>query len=117
MRGELVRVRNRVLAGARLRKGMRVLDVGAGTGLLALEAGRRVRQPGAVIALDVSTDALRECGRATQAASGAAQLTYVGGDAVAMPLPDACVDAVIARSVLIYVTDKPRAAREMHRVV
>jgi SAM-dependent methyltransferase len=70
-----------------------------------------------VIALDVSIDAIRECGRATQAASGAAQLTYVGGDAVAMPLPDACVDAVIARSVLIYVTDKPRAAREMYRLV
>jgi SAM-dependent methyltransferase len=117
MRAELVRVRNRVLAGARLRKGIRVLDVGAGTGLLALEAGRRVKESGTVIAMDVSTDALRECGRATRGASPAARLTFVGGDAVATPLPDACVDAVIARSVLIYVTDKASAAREMYRVV
>jgi arsenite methyltransferase len=117
MRAELVRVRNRVIAGARLRRGMRVLDVGAGTGLLALETGRRVKESGTVIALDVSTDALRECSRATRGASPAAQLTYVGGDAVALPLPDACVDAVIARSVLIYVTDKASAAGEMYRVV
>jgi arsenite methyltransferase len=43
--------------------------------------------------------------------------TYVVGDVVALPLPDGCVDAVIARSVLIYVMDKSDAARESYRVV
>jgi arsenite methyltransferase len=117
MGAELVRVRNRVLAGARLRKGMSVLDVGAGTGLLALEACRRVGASGMVIALDVSLDALCECRRAMSGESMAAQLTHVVGDAMVLPLPDGCVDAVIARSVLIYLTDKSSAARELHRVV
>jgi SAM-dependent methyltransferase len=114
---ELGRVRNRVLAGARLRKGMSVLDIGAGTGLLALEARRRVGASGRVLALDVSLDALRRCRRATSAESMAAQLTSVVGDALALPLRDGCVDAVVARSVLIYVRDKPSAARELYRVV
>jgi SAM-dependent methyltransferase len=34
-----------------------------------------------------------------------------------MPLLDASVDAVVTRSVLIYVDDKPEAAREFHRVL
>jgi arsenite methyltransferase len=108
---ELWRVRDRVLAGARLRPDMSVLDVGAGTGLLAVGARRRVGESGRVIALDTSTDALAECAR-----SGLA-LGLVVGDTVALPLPDQCVEVVVMRSVLIYVADKARAASELHRVL
>jgi SAM-dependent methyltransferase len=107
----LQRVRDRVLAGARLRRHVSVLDVGAGTGLLAVEAGRRVGGSARVIALDISTAALAECARAGIA------LDRIAGDAVALPLPDRCVDVVVMRSVLIYVTDKARAASECHRVL
>lgn len=107
----LRRMRNRVLAGARLRRDVSVLDVGAGTGLLALEARRRVGESGRVIALDISTDALAECARPGVA------LGLIVGDAVALPLPDECVDVVVTRSVLIYVADKTRAATEFHRVL
>jgi arsenite methyltransferase len=107
----LRRVRNRVLAGARLRTEVSVLDVGAGTGLLAVEARRRVGESGRVIALDISTDALAECARPGIA------IGLIAGDAVALPLPDQCVDAVLMRSVLIYVADKARAATECHRVL
>jgi ubiquinone/menaquinone biosynthesis C-methylase UbiE len=37
--------------------------VGAGTGLLAIEARRRVGEAARVIALDISTDALAQCAR------------------------------------------------------
>ena len=47
-RRALDRVRDRVLRQARLRPGERVVDLGAGTGLLALEARKRVRAAGAV---------------------------------------------------------------------
>jgi arsenite methyltransferase len=114
MNNALARVRKRVLAGVRLRQGMDVIDVGAGTGLLALDACRRVGESGSVFALDTSHDALAECRRRLR--SGDRFLPVVG-DAVALPLPDACVDAVVTRSVLIYVVDKAHAAAEFHRIL
>ncbi len=114
MDATLGRVRDRVLAGVRLRKGMRVVDVGAGTGLLALDACRRVGESGSVLTMDVSQDALTECLRAPRLG---ATLHAVVADAVALPLPDRCVDAVVTRSVLIYVVNKARAAAEFYRVL
>jgi ubiquinone/menaquinone biosynthesis C-methylase UbiE len=107
MNQTLNRLRDRVLAGARVRMGMTVVDMGAGTGLLALDAARRVGPSGRVIALDVSCPALVECRRRQQAGD---RLTVVVGDAVSLPLADHCADAVVTRSALIYVADKARAA-------
>jgi ubiquinone/menaquinone biosynthesis C-methylase UbiE len=72
---------------------------------------RRVGESARVIALDISTDALAQCARPGIA------LDLVAGDAVALPLPDQCMDVVVTRSVLIYVADKARAAKEFHRVL
>src|SRR5206468_6740661 len=52
--------RDRVLDGAQLEPGETVVDVGAGTGLLALGALERVGADGEVLAIDVSVDALEE---------------------------------------------------------
>jgi ubiquinone/menaquinone biosynthesis C-methylase UbiE len=106
-----------VLAGARLRDGDRVLDVGAGTGLIALEARRHVGSDGLVVALDVSADALRECRVLAERQPSAARLGVVQGSAERLPLSDGSVDAVLTRSVLIYVRDQGRAAREIRRVL
>jgi ubiquinone/menaquinone biosynthesis C-methylase UbiE len=63
-----------------------------------------------VIALDVSRDALVEGVRVAR--SGGDLLHPVVADAMSLPLSDECVDAVVTRSVLIYVADKARAAAE-----
>jgi arsenite methyltransferase len=82
--------------------------------LLALDAARRIGEGGRVIAVDVSHDALAECRRPQQSFD---VLHAVVGDALSLPLPDACAHAVVARSVLIYVVDKASAAAEFHRVL
>lgn len=113
----LERIRTGTLRGARLRKGQRVLDVGAGTGLLALEACRRVGPEGAVIALDLSRAALQEAARLYAGSQPDGVFTLVAGDALALPFADQSFDAVLTRSVLIYVADKAAAAREFYRVL
>jgi arsenite methyltransferase len=110
---ELGRKRDRVLDGAALSPGDTVADVGAGTGLLTLGALERVGPDGDVIALDVSVDALDEL----RAHTAAANISYLVGQADVLPLRDASVDAVVTRSVLIYVEDKAEAAREFARVL
>jgi arsenite methyltransferase len=110
---QLGNTRDHVLDGAKLEHGDAVADVGAGTGLLTLGAVERVGPDGDVIALDVSVDALEEL----RVHTAAANISYLVGQADVLPLRDASVDAVLTRSVLIYVDDKAEAAREFARVL
>jgi arsenite methyltransferase len=105
--------RERVLDGARLDRGSVVADVGAGTGLLTFAAAERVGPEGDVIALDISVDVLEEL----RARAAAPNISYLVGQADVLPLLDASADAVVTRSVLIYVDDKAEAAREFRRVL
>lgn len=110
---QLGRWRDHVLDGADIGRGETVADVGAGTGLLTLGAVERVGPDGDVLALDVSVDALEEL----RANTSATNISYLVGQADVLPLPDASVDAVVTRSVLIYVDDKAEVAREFERVL
>ena len=113
----LARVRDRILREARLRPGERVVDLGAGTGLLALEARKRVKGSGGVVAVDGSADALSECRRQAEPAANVAPLACVVGDALHIPLASQSVDVVMTRSVLIYLADKQAGVRELYRVL
>jgi arsenite methyltransferase len=111
-------VRDRVLAKAHLPDGAVLLDVGCGDGLIAFGALDLVGEGGEVIFADISEDLLDECrARATKlAAAERCRFVTCGADDLS-PLPDACVDAVTTRSVLIYVKDKARAFQEFARVL
>ncbi|HTN25358.1 MAG TPA: methyltransferase domain-containing protein [Solirubrobacteraceae bacterium] len=115
---QLAPVRDRVLGGAEPLAGATLLDVGTGDGLVGLGALERVGPDGTVIFSDVSP-ALLEHAREAVAARGLldrARFVQASADDLAA-IPDASVDAVTTRSVLIYVADKPRAFAAMHRVL
>ncbi len=113
----LTRVRDRVLREAKLRPGERIVDIGAGTGLLALEARRRLRESGYVLALDISFDALSECRRHADSTQQGVSVGCTVADALQLPLADQSVDVVLMRSVLIYLADKQAGSRELYRVL
>jgi len=113
----LARIRDRVLREAKVRPGQRVVDLRAGTGLLALKARRRVKGSGYVVAVDVSVDALSECKRQAEPEENIAPLACVVGDALHVPLASQSVDVVMTRSVLIYLADKQAGVQEIYRVL
>ncbi len=90
---------------ARLR-GMRVLDVGAGTGALC----RALRRAGAIpIAVDTSADMLGLAGDAAAA--------QVVGDMCALPFSGCRFDAAVSGFAISHIDTPERALTEMRRVV
>lgn len=114
---ELTATRDRVLAGAGLKPGDAVLDAGCGTGLLAFSALDLVGDTGRVIGVDVSSDTLDELRRVADEPGVADRIELLVGSVLDLPLPAAAVDAVVDRSVLIYIEDKPAVAREYFRLL
>lgn len=101
----------RVVAASQLRPGQRVLDVACGTGVLAREAASRVGPTGSVAGLDVNP------GMLAVAARHAPGLEWRQGTAETLPYADQSFDAVVSQFGLMFFTDRPKALREMLRVV
>jgi len=93
-----------------LKDGMRVLDVGAGTGTLAAEIRRRCGDA-RVVALDAAAE---------MTAVGARRygdVVWLQGDALALPFHESSFDLVMSSSSYQWVADLPRAFTEARRVL
>ena len=99
-----------------IRSGDRVLDIGSGSGTDVLIASLLVGPSGRVYGLDM-TPAMLNKARGNAAGMGARHVEFVEGNAEKIPLPDASVDVVTSNGVLNLVPDKPRAFREIFRVL
>ena len=75
------------------RPGMEVLDVAGGTGDVAFRILRRVRGAAHVTVLDLTESMLAEGRRRAEAETFAESLSWVCGDAMALPFPDRSFDA------------------------
>lgn len=100
--------RRHAIAALALRRGERLLDLACGSGDLAAEA---VSTGARVVGLDFSAGMLR-----TAAARGLGG-GLVRGDALALPLADASVDAVVSGFALRNFVDLPGAFAECARVL
>jgi arsenite methyltransferase len=99
-----------------IREGDVVLDIGSGSGTDALIASTRAGPRGKVFALDMTQAMLHKL-RTNIGAMGAATVQPLEGNAEEIPLPDRSVDVVTSNGVLNLVPDKPRAFREVARVL
>lgn len=100
-----------VAAAADVRPGACVLDVACGTGALTLAAAEIVGPSGSVIGLDANPEMLAVARRKP------VSVEWLDGTAEALPLPDAGFDAVVSQFGFMFFEDKPKALREMMRVL
>jgi ubiquinone/menaquinone biosynthesis C-methylase UbiE len=96
-----------------LRRGMSLLDVGAGPGTITADLARLV-EPGRTTALE-ATEAAVDITKATFAELDIS-VEFVVGDVHKLDLPDDTYDVVHAHQVLQHVADPVQALREMRRV-
>jgi SAM-dependent methyltransferase len=89
-------------------EGARVLEVGSGLGLLAVQVASAAHAD--VIGVEMSPQQIA-------AAATAPRVTYRQGDAHALDLPDESFDVVYARYLLEHVRHPDLVLREMRRVV
>ena len=109
-------INHRLVADARLRPDMRVLDVGSGTGYPALLAGQVVGSDGSVVGIDLAESMLAVATRKAQAL-GMKHVTFRAGDATALPFDGESFDAVISRFCLMFLPEIPKALKDIARVL
>lgn len=101
---------------AHLQSDSEVLDVGTGTGLVALRAARTVTA-GSVLGIDHSAGMLeRASSKAAELGIGD-RVRFKAMDAEALDLPDKSFDAVLSLFVLLHLPHRLAAVKEMHRVL
>lgn len=93
----------------------RALDVGTGTGdFLPMLAAWM--PDGLAVGVDFCLPMMQEGWPKLQQAPEAGTAAFVGGDALQLPFPDGCFDAITTGFVMRNVTDIPASLREMWRV-
>lgn len=107
LRGREGAFRERILERARLAPGESVLDVGCGTGTLAIRAARHVGPTGAVHGIDPSPEMIARARK--KAAREKVAASFETAVVQTLPFPDAQFDAVFATLMLHHL---PRPARE-----
>ncbi len=107
-----------MLAGAQLARGMRLVDVGAGEGLMAFRAIDQVGPSLRVTLTDVSEPMLRHAEALAVRRNVRSQCVFLRCTADHLEeIADASVDVVVTRAVLAYVTDKKAALGEFFRIL
>ncbi|KAL4897293.1 hypothetical protein BDV59DRAFT_198693 [Aspergillus ambiguus] len=102
-----------LLDSLKLGPGERALDVGAGTGRLAVYAAQLVGESGEVVGVDPLPDRIQIASQKSKA-----NLSFAVGDAMDLSrFPPASFDVVYLNAVFHWLPDKQKALREFARVL
>jgi ubiquinone/menaquinone biosynthesis C-methylase UbiE len=109
--------RRTLAALARLAPGESVLDIGCGTGSLAIEVKRQVGPTGTVIGIDASPEMIARAH--SKAVRARVDVTFHHAVAEALPFPDVQFDVVLSTLMLHHLSRplRQRCAQEIRRVL
>jgi ubiquinone/menaquinone biosynthesis C-methylase UbiE len=109
--------REKLIDLARLKTGESVLDVGCGTGTLAIAAKQRVGSTGKVYGIDASPEMIAKAGR--KAKKAGIEVVFKNGVVEALPFLDEHFEVVFSTLMLHHLPREVRekCAREMRRVL
>jgi len=116
-RSQVRELRQRTATLARIQPGEQVLDVGCGTGTLAMEVARRVGRAGRVAGVDPGTEQIA-CARA-KAARRHVPIEFQIGVIEQLPFPDQTFDVVLSTLMMHHLPDdlKHQGLAEIARVL
>src|SRR3954471_16740 len=105
-----------VVRRAALQSAPQVLDLGTGTGSVAIKAASLVMPGGNVTAVDISPEMLH-LARQRSASQGLSNIEFLEGRAEELPAPTGRFDAVLASLSLMYVIDRAAAHSVRHEAL
>src|SRR5207253_881807 len=116
-RGQMRELRQRTATLARMQPGDAVLDVGCGTGTLAIEVARRVGRAGRVAGVDPATEQIARARRS--AARRNVPIEFQIGVIEQLPFPDQTFDVVLSSLMMHHLPAglKRRGLAEIARVL
>jgi ubiquinone/menaquinone biosynthesis C-methylase UbiE len=108
-----------ILERSGVKMGIRVLDLGAGSGTYSFEAALSVGNEGKVIALDIQSDMLKIINEKLKQPENKqiTNIEVVNADAAKMPFESSSFDVVIIVSVFQEFVDKLGVLKEVQRVL
>ncbi|HZB96514.1 MAG TPA: class I SAM-dependent methyltransferase [Herpetosiphonaceae bacterium] len=107
---------DRTLRPLQLQNGLRVLEVGGGTGAFTIPLADAVGSSGSVYSIEVQGGMLEQQEQRIRA-SGVTNAWLYQADALALPFANAAFDRAVVIACLPMLSDKQRALRELRRVL
>lgn len=106
-------IKNKLLDMKLLKKGMTIIDLGAGDGYISRAAAKLVKK---VLAVDISAEMLKEL-RKKARESGISNIETIESDGQDIPVDNASVDMLCASMYLHHIEDPAMGVKEMSRVL
>jgi len=107
----------KILPGAGIRPGLKVLEVGCGTGFFTITAGRMLGEQGSLIAMDMLPLSVEAVAKKVQAA-GLSNIQVIKGDALNTKLEQESLDEIIIFGVIpAPMLPMEKLLTEMHRIL